>query len=75
MEDLIKNQGVTAQPLPDAVVEALREANTKILAEAVAKDPVTKKVNDSYMAYMAKFKQWSALQRIRLSQQDSQGLM
>ena len=39
MEDLIKNQGVIAQPLPDAVVEALREANTKILAEAVAKDP------------------------------------
>jgi TRAP-type mannitol/chloroaromatic compound transport system substrate-binding protein len=59
MEDLIKNQGVIAQPLPDAVVEALRAANTKILADAVAKDPVTKKVNDSYMAYMAKFKQWS----------------
>ena len=30
MEDLIKNQGVIAQPLPDAVVAALREANTKI---------------------------------------------
>ena len=42
------------------MVEALRAANTKILAEAVAKDPVTKKVHDSYMAYMAKFKQWSA---------------
>src|SRR4029079_16548351 len=60
MEDLIKNQGVIAQPLPDAVVAALREANTKILAEAVAKDPLTKKVNDSYMAYMTKFKAWSA---------------
>jgi len=60
MEDLIKNQGVIAQPLPDPIVEALRAANAKILAEAVAKDPVTKKVNDSYMAYMAKFKQWSA---------------
>ena len=60
MEDLIKNQGVIAQPLPDAVVAALREANTKILAEAVAKDPVTKKVADSYTAYMDKFKVWSA---------------
>jgi len=29
MQDLIKNQGVTARPLPDTVVEALREANTK----------------------------------------------
>ena len=46
MEDLIKNQGVTAQPLPDAVVDALRAANTKILEEAVAKDPVTKKVHE-----------------------------
>ena len=59
MEDLIKNQGVHAQPLPDAVVAALRAANTKILAEAVAKDPVTKKVHDSYMAYMATYKQWA----------------
>ena len=37
-----------------------RRPTTKILAEAVAKDPVTKKVHDSYMAYMAKFKEWSA---------------
>jgi TRAP-type mannitol/chloroaromatic compound transport system substrate-binding protein len=59
MEDLIKNQGVTAQPLPDAVVSALRTANEKILAEAVAKDPVTKKVHESYMSYMAKYKQWA----------------
>lgn len=59
MDDLIKNQGVIAQPLPDAVVEALREANTKILAEAVAKDPVTKKVHDSYMAYMTTYRQWA----------------
>ena len=60
MEDLIKNQGITAAPLPDAVVAALREANTKILAEAVARDPVTKKVHDSYMAYFAKFDAWAA---------------
>jgi len=59
MEDLIKNQGVHAQPLPDPVLEALRAANAKILAEAVAKDPVTKKVHDSYMAYMATYKQWA----------------
>ena len=70
MEDLIKNQGVTAQPLPDAIVKALREANTKILAEAVAKDPVTKKVHDSYMAYMDEVHAMVRLQRSRLSRQD-----
>jgi len=59
MEDLIKNQGVIAQPLADGIVKALREANGKILAEAVAKDSVTKKVHESYMGYMAKYKQWA----------------
>ena len=59
MEDLIKNQGVIAQPLPDPIVEALRAANAKIIAENVAKDPLTKKVNNSYQAYLEKFRQWS----------------
>ena len=36
MEDLVKNQGIIAQPLPDDVVKALRVATTKILDEAVA---------------------------------------
>jgi TRAP-type mannitol/chloroaromatic compound transport system substrate-binding protein len=52
---------VIAQPLPDSVVKALRAANDKILAEAVAKDPVTKKVHDSYMAYKAKYDAWADL--------------
>ncbi len=60
MEDLIKNQGVIAQPLSDPIVQALREANTKILAEAVAKDALTKKVHNSYMSYMDKFTRWSS---------------
>jgi TRAP-type mannitol/chloroaromatic compound transport system substrate-binding protein len=59
MEDLVKNQGVIAQPLPDDVVKALRVATNKILDEAVARDPVTKKVHDSYMAYKAKYDDWA----------------
>jgi TRAP-type mannitol/chloroaromatic compound transport system substrate-binding protein len=59
MEDLIKNHGVTAQPLPDPVVAALRVANDRILEEAVARDPVVKRVHDSFMAYKAKFDDWS----------------
>ena len=72
MEDLVKNQGVIAQPLPDDVVKALRVATTKILDEAVAKDPVTKKVHDSYMAYKAKYDAWADLAN-RLPHQDPQG--
>ena len=59
MEDLVKNQKVIARPLPDAVVKALRETTQKVLAEAVAKDPLVKKVHDSYMAYKAKYDAWA----------------
>ena len=59
MEDLIKNQGIIAQPLPDDVVAALRTATNKILDEAVARDPVTKKVHESYMGYKAKYDDWA----------------
>jgi TRAP-type mannitol/chloroaromatic compound transport system substrate-binding protein len=58
MEDLVKNQGVIARPLPDDVVKALREGTQKVLAEGL-KDPLTKKVHDSYMAYMKKYQAWA----------------
>jgi TRAP-type mannitol/chloroaromatic compound transport system substrate-binding protein len=60
-EDLVQNQGVIAQPLPDAIVDELRKANTRVLDEAIAKDPVAKKVHDSYFAFKAKYDKWAAL--------------
>nr|MCU0969007.1 ABC transporter substrate-binding protein [Rubrivivax sp.] len=59
MDDLIKNQGVIARPLPDPVLKRLREVTNDVLNEAAAKDPLTKKVHDSYMAYKKKFDAWS----------------
>ena len=59
MEELIKKDGVIAKPLPDDVVKTLRAATRKVLDEAVAKDPVTKKVHTSYMAFKAKYDQWA----------------
>jgi TRAP-type mannitol/chloroaromatic compound transport system substrate-binding protein len=61
MDDLIKNQKVIARPLPDSVIAALRVETNKVLAEAVAKDPMTKKVHESYMAFKAKFDRWSEI--------------
>lgn len=58
MDDLIKNQKVIAKPLPDSVIKALRAETEKVLAEAVAKDPLTKKVHDSYFAFKAKYDRW-----------------
>jgi TRAP-type mannitol/chloroaromatic compound transport system substrate-binding protein len=59
LEDLVKNHGVIAQQLPDAVTERLREETTKVLAAAIERDPVTRKVHESYFAYKAKFDAWS----------------
>lgn len=59
MEDLVKNQKVIARALPDPVVKALRDTTNKVLAEAVAKDPLVKKVHNSYMAYKAKYDAWA----------------
>ena len=60
--ELIINKAKWNSLPPDlkAIVEALRAANAKIIAENVAKDPLTKKVNDSYQAYLEKFRQWSS---------------
>ena len=59
MEDLVRNQGVVARPLPEGVIKALRAETDKALADAAAKDPMTRKVHDSYMAFKAKFDRWS----------------
>ena len=41
------------------MIKKLREVNAEIIADAVKKDPLVKKVNDSYAAYKAKFDAWS----------------
>jgi TRAP-type mannitol/chloroaromatic compound transport system substrate-binding protein len=60
MADLVNNQGVTAQPLPDAVVQRLREVTDDVLADAVAQDPATNKVHESYIAFLKQYQDWSS---------------
>jgi len=59
--DLVENEGVTAQPLPDEVIQRLREATYDILETEAAKDPVVKKVHGSYMAFKAKHDRWASI--------------
>jgi TRAP-type mannitol/chloroaromatic compound transport system substrate-binding protein len=59
MEDLIRNQGVQARPLPDDVIAQLRQTTQQVLADGAAKDPLTKKVHDSFMAFKANYDAWS----------------
>ena len=59
MEDLVKNQGVQLRTLPDDVIKALRATTNKVLADAVAKDPLTAKVHKSYMTFKQKYDSWA----------------
>ena len=58
LKDLVDNEGVTAQVLPDSIIAALREATDTVLAESAASDPALKKVHDSYMAFKAEHDAW-----------------
>jgi TRAP-type mannitol/chloroaromatic compound transport system substrate-binding protein len=61
LDDLVKNHGVTALPLPPDVIAKLKEATDKVLAEATAKDPLVKKVHDSFMAFKANHDKWAGI--------------
>ena len=65
MDDLVKNQKVLARPLPDGVIKALRAETKKILDEAIAKDPMTKKVHDSYFAFKRKYDAWTRVSEVQ----------
>ncbi|UEM24683.1 TRAP transporter substrate-binding protein DctP (plasmid) [Skermanella mucosa] len=62
--DLVENEGVTARPLPTAIVDRLREATADTLETEAAKDPLVRKVHDHYMAFKAKHDRWTGIARI-----------
>jgi TRAP-type mannitol/chloroaromatic compound transport system substrate-binding protein len=61
LEDLVKNQGVKTSPLPSDVLAKLKEVTAQTLTDAAAKDPLVKKVHDSYMAFKKNWDKWAGL--------------
>lgn len=61
LADLIDNEGVIAQPLPESVVEGLREATADVLETHAERDPMVRKVHDAYMAFKAQHERWDAV--------------
>lgn len=56
--------GVTNRRWPDDVLTAFEKAWNEVLAEESAKDPLFKKVADSYLAFRKKYKGWGDAQRM-----------
>jgi TRAP-type mannitol/chloroaromatic compound transport system substrate-binding protein len=60
LDDLVKNHGVTAQPLPAPIVKTLMDVTKQVLSDG-AKDPLVKKVHDSFMAFKATHDRWAGV--------------
>lgn len=61
LTDLVENHGVSAQVLPQPVVEALREATLDTLSSEASADPLVRKVHDSYMDFKANHDRWAGI--------------
>lgn len=61
MDDLVKNHGVRALSLPPDVVTKLRDVTIQVLTDAAAKDPIVRKVHDSYMTFKHSANRWAAM--------------
>lgn len=61
LTDLVENEGVIAQTLPDEIVSRLREVTAEVLEAEAAKDPQTRKVHDAFMAFRDKHRAWAAI--------------
>lgn len=58
LDDLIKNHGVEVRTLPDSVVSELKKITFETFAKYTEKDPLVKKVHESYFAFKAKHDAW-----------------
>lgn len=61
LDDLVKNQGVIAGPLPKDVVEGLRATTKKTLDGLAASDPKIKKVYDAFLTFKEKHDKWAGV--------------
>lgn len=59
LRDLVENEGVTAQPLPDEVVERLREVSQAVLEDRAAQDEDFGRVLESYHAFRDTYWSWA----------------
>ena len=61
LEDLVKNHGVKTSPLPLAILAKLQEVTVQTLNDAAAKDPLVKKVHDSFIGFKSKVDKWAGI--------------
>ena len=64
LTDMVENQGVTAAPLPAAVIDTLREATMDTLETEASASEITRKVHDSYFGFKADHDGWARISEV-----------
>ena len=61
LNTLVKDHGVDVRPFPEEVLSKLRELSDEVIGDLVARDPMSRKVFDSFRAFRDQSTAWSAL--------------
>jgi TRAP-type mannitol/chloroaromatic compound transport system substrate-binding protein len=61
LDEMVSKDGVKVSQLPADVIKQLREVSNDTLAQAAAKDPIVKKVHESYFAFKKKHDGWNQI--------------
>jgi TRAP-type mannitol/chloroaromatic compound transport system substrate-binding protein len=61
LQELVTKEGVKAAPLPGEILARLKDVTVQVLNENAAKDPLVKKVHDSYMGFKKNWDTWAGL--------------
>ena len=64
LRDLVENEGVTAEPLPDEVVARLREETQVVLEERAGQDEDFGRVLESYSAFRDTYWDWAEVSQL-----------
>lgn len=69
MSEMLAKYGVTNHRWPDDVLKALEAAWLEVVEEESAKDPLFKKVAESYFAFRKEYKKWGDAQYLKATYQ------
>jgi len=70
MQEMVSKHGVKIKRWPDATLALFEKAWREVVEEESAKDPIFKKVADSYFSYRANYKIWKDAQALKATYLD-----
>jgi TRAP-type mannitol/chloroaromatic compound transport system substrate-binding protein len=67
LDKMIKEEGVVLKAFPDDVIRKLRGYSAEVLEEVVAKDPMSKKVYESFRKFQKQHQAWGKISEVALA--------